>query len=88
MSTLTPDVVRFSRKSILVLLGASLLSATGFLWPFFYSSANLPQTQLIFWSAIVFASKRELEISTMTSTTAKTIALQKINCVCGRFALE
>jgi energy-coupling factor transport system substrate-specific component len=75
MSTLTPDVVRFSRKSILVLLGASLLSATGFLWPFFYSSANLPQTQLIFWSAIVFAVVLVIVEISNSRLDAKSIAL-------------
>lgn len=75
MTTFTPDVVRFSNKSILVLLGASLLSATGFLWPFFYSSANLPQTQLIFWGAIVLAVVLVVVEISNSRLDAKSIAL-------------
>ena len=48
----TPDVITFSRKTAGVLLVASLLSAAGFLWPFFYVGENLPQTQLFFWCAV------------------------------------
>jgi energy-coupling factor transport system substrate-specific component len=34
---------------------ASLFSAAGFLWPFFFVGDNLPQTQLFFWGAVAFS---------------------------------
>jgi energy-coupling factor transport system substrate-specific component len=48
----TADVISFSRRTAFVLSVASLLSATGFLWPFFFVGENLPQTQLFFWGAV------------------------------------
>ncbi len=48
----TADVVSFSRKTGWVLLVASIFSAAGFVWPFFYKGENLPQTQLFFWIAV------------------------------------
>ena len=51
----TPDVIAFSRRTGLVLFVASLFSAAGFLWPFFYVGQNLPQTQLFFWCAVAFS---------------------------------
>jgi energy-coupling factor transport system substrate-specific component len=75
MSRFTPDVVRLRRKSILILCSASLLSATGFLWPFFYSSANVPQTQLIFWSAIALAVLLVIVEVSNSRLDAKSIAL-------------
>lgn len=48
----TADVISFSRKTAFVLSVASLLSAAGFLWPFFFVGKNLPQTQLFFWGAV------------------------------------
>ena len=51
----TPDVISFSRKTIFVLFVASLFSAAGFVWPFFYVGENLPQTQLFFWIAVAFS---------------------------------
>ena len=75
MSRFTPDVVRLRRKSILILSGASLLSATGFLWPFFYSSANVAQTQLIFWSAIALAVLLVIVEVSNSRLDAKSIAL-------------
>ena len=51
----TPNVISFSRKTAVVLFIASLFSAVGFVWPFFYVGENLPQTQLFFWIAIAFS---------------------------------
>jgi energy-coupling factor transport system substrate-specific component len=53
--TTTPSVIAFSRRTGLVLLIASLFSAAGFVWPFFYVGENLPQTQLFFWIAVGFS---------------------------------
>ena len=75
MSSFTPDIVRFRKRSILVLTGASLLSATAFLWPFFYSSANVAQTQLIFWSAIALAVFLMIVEISNSRLDAKSIAL-------------
>ena len=51
----TADVISFSRRTNLVLCVASLFSAAGFLWPFFFVGDNLPQTQLFFWGAVAFS---------------------------------
>ena len=51
----TSNVLTFSRQTAFVLLIASLFSAAGFLWPFFYEGENLPQTQLFFWIAVGFS---------------------------------
>ena len=48
----TADVISFSRRTAFVLSVASLLSAAGFLWPFFFVGENLPQIQLFFWGAV------------------------------------
>lgn len=48
----TPDVISFTRKTGLILFVASLFSAAGFVWPFFFVGENLPQTQLFFWCAV------------------------------------
>ena len=48
----TANVISFSRRTASVLSVASLLSAAGFLWPFFFVGENLPQTQLFFWGAV------------------------------------
>ena len=50
--TTTPNVIAFSRRTGLVLFIASLFSAAGFVWPFFYIGENLPQIQLFFWVAV------------------------------------
>jgi energy-coupling factor transport system substrate-specific component len=52
---LTSGVVKFSAKNAVVLAAASLLSVTGFIWPFFYAGKDLPRTQFFFWAAIVVA---------------------------------
>ena len=51
----TQDIVRFSFKNSVILGIASALSIAGFIWPFFYSGKELPQTQLFFWLAVAFA---------------------------------
>jgi energy-coupling factor transport system substrate-specific component len=51
----TQDIVRFSLKNSVILALASVLSIAGFIWPFFYSGENLPQTQLFFWLAVACA---------------------------------
>jgi energy-coupling factor transport system substrate-specific component len=51
----TPNVISFSRRTGFTLFVASLFSAAGFVWPFFYVGQNLPQTQLFFWVAVGFS---------------------------------
>ena len=51
----TANVITFSRKTAVVLFIASIFSAAGFLWPFFYVGENLPQTQLFFWCAVAIS---------------------------------
>jgi energy-coupling factor transport system substrate-specific component len=51
----TQNVITFSKQTAVVLSIASVFSAIGFIWPFFYTGENLPQTQLFFWLAVVFA---------------------------------
>ena len=75
MTISTPDVVKFKTKSILVLLFASMLSATGFLWPFFYSSANIAHTQLFFWGAIAIAFLLVIIEVSSSRLDAKSVAL-------------
>ena len=48
----TPNVISFTRKTGVILFVASIFSAAGFVWPFFYVGENLPQTQLFFWCAV------------------------------------
>ncbi|MFZ4108284.1 MAG: ECF transporter S component [Candidatus Planktophila sp.] len=71
----TADVVRFSLRNSLVLSCASIVSATGFLWPFFYSGQDLPRTQIFFWIAITIAiTLIALEVSN-SGLDAKSVAL-------------
>ncbi len=73
--TTTPSVIAFSRKTGLVLFIASLFSAAGFVWPFFYIGENLPQTQLFFWIAVAFSLVVVvLQVSTQ-QIDAKSVAL-------------
>ena len=71
----TADIVRFSYKNSFVLALASLLSAMGFLWPFFYVGTDLPRTQFFFWGAVGLAFFLVvLEISS-AQLDAKSVAL-------------
>ncbi len=51
----TNNIVTFSKVDVLVLSLASLVSAAGFLWPFFYRGESLPKTQIYFWLAVAFS---------------------------------
>jgi energy-coupling factor transport system substrate-specific component len=75
MTMFTSNVVTFKVKNILVLMCASVLSATGFLWPFFYSSAEIAQTQLIFWGAIGIAVLLVIIEVSNSRLDAKSVAL-------------
>jgi energy-coupling factor transport system substrate-specific component len=75
MNTFTADIVRFKNKNILILLGASLLSGTGFLWPFFYNNADIAQTQLLFWSATTLAVGLVIVEISNSRLDAKSVAL-------------
>ena len=73
--TTTSNVITFTRKTGLVLFVASLFSAAGFVWPFFYVGENLPQTQLFFWIAVAFSVVVViLQVSTQ-QIDAKSVAL-------------
>jgi energy-coupling factor transport system substrate-specific component len=72
---LTPDVVRFSRTSTAVLTIASVISAAGFFWPFFYSGESLPKTQIFFWFAVTIAFVLVIIQISNSSLDAKSIAL-------------
>jgi energy-coupling factor transport system substrate-specific component len=71
----TSNVITFSRNTAFVLLVASLFSAAGFLWPFFYVGENLPQTQLFFWIAVAFACLVVVLQVSSQQLDAKSIAL-------------
>ena len=75
MITATADVVRFSRRNTLVLACASLASAVGFVWPFFYSEENLPRTQIFFWIAISIALLLVIFEISNSRLDAKSVAL-------------
>ena len=75
MTMFTSNVVTFKVKNILVLMCASVLSVTGFLWPFFYSSAEIAQTQLIFWGAIGLAVLLVIIEVSNSRLDAKSVAL-------------
>jgi energy-coupling factor transport system substrate-specific component len=72
---LTGDIVKFSRRNSLVLVLASLISAAGFLWPFFYSGENLPRTQIFFWVAISIALLLIIVEISNSQLDAKSVAL-------------
>lgn len=72
---LTGDVVRFSRRNALVLSIASLISAAGFIWPFFYRGESLPKTQIFFWIAISVALLLSIFEISGSGLDSKSIAL-------------
>ena len=72
---LTGDVVKFSRRNSFVLVLASVISADGFLWPFFYSGENLPRTQIFFWVAISIALLLTIFEISNSRLDAKSVAL-------------
>jgi energy-coupling factor transport system substrate-specific component len=71
----TNDVVRFSPIGTAVLTLASLISATGFLWPFFYNGQSLPRTQLFFWAALTVAFFLVIIQISNSALDAKSVAL-------------
>lgn len=71
----TDGVVRFSKRNALVLAVASLVSAAGFLWPFFYSGQSLPKTQIFFWVAITIAILLTIVEVSNSRLDAKSVAL-------------
>ncbi len=72
---LTGDIVKFSRRNALVLSIASLISAAGFLWPFFYSGGSLPRTQIFFWIAISLAVLLTVFEISSSALDSKSVAL-------------
>jgi energy-coupling factor transport system substrate-specific component len=71
----TNDVVRFSPIATAVLTLASLISAIGFLWPFFYNGQSLPRTQLFFWAALTVAFFLVVIQISNSALDAKSVAL-------------
>ena len=71
----TNDVVRFSPIGTAVLKLASLISAAGFLWPFFYNGQSLPRTQLFFWAALSVAFFLVIIQISNSALDAKSVAL-------------
>ena len=71
----TNDVVRFSPIAAAVLTLASLISAAGFLWPFFYNGQSLPRTQLLFWAALTVAFFLVIVQISNSALDAKSVAL-------------
>ena len=71
----TPNVITFSRKTAVVLFIASIFSAAGFLWPFFYVGENLPQTQLFFWCAVAISFALVVVQISSQQLDAKSVAL-------------
>ena len=71
----TNDVVRFSPIGTAVLTLASLISAAGFLWPFFYNGQPLPRTQLFFWAALSVAFFLVIIQISNSALDAKSVAL-------------
>jgi energy-coupling factor transport system substrate-specific component len=54
---------------------ASLISAAGFLWPFFYNGQSLPRTQLFFWAALSVAFFLVIIQISNSALDAKSVAL-------------
>jgi energy-coupling factor transport system substrate-specific component len=71
----TNDVVKFSSLGTTVLTLASLISAAGFLWPFFYTGQSLPHTQLFFWAALSVALFLVIVQISNSALDAKSVAL-------------
>ena len=71
----TNDVVKFSPLGTAVLTLASLISAAGFLWPFFYNGQSLPRTQLFFWAALTVAFFLVIVQISNSDLDAKSVAL-------------
>ena len=71
----TNDVVKFSPLGTAVLTLASLISAAGFLWPFFYNGQSLPRTQLFFWAALTVAFFLVIVQISNSALDAKSVAL-------------
>ena len=71
----TNDLVRFSPIGTAVLTLASLISAAGFLWPFFYNGQSLPRTQLFFWAALSVAFFLVIIQISNSALDAKSVAL-------------
>jgi len=71
----TNDVVRFSPIGTAVLTLASLISAAGFLWPFFFNGQSLPRTQLFFWAALSVAFFLVIIQISNSALDAKSVAL-------------
>ena len=71
----TNDVVKFSPIGTAVLALASLISAAGFLWPFFYNGQSLPRTQLFFWAALSVAFILVIVQISNSALDAKSVAL-------------
>jgi energy-coupling factor transport system substrate-specific component len=71
----TNDVIRFSPLGTAVLTLASLISAAGFLWPFFYNGQSLPRTQLFFWAALSVAFFLVIIQISNSALDAKSVAL-------------
>ena len=71
----TNDVVRFSPIGTAVLTLASLISAAGFMWPFFYNGQSLPRTQLFFWAALSVAFFLVIIQISNSALDAKSVAL-------------
>jgi energy-coupling factor transport system substrate-specific component len=71
----TNDVVRFSPLGTAVLTLASLISAAGFMWPFFYNGQSLPRTQLFFWAALSVAFFLVIIQISNSALDAKSVAL-------------
>lgn len=72
---LTNGVVSFSLRNTAVLTVASLISAAGFLWPFFYSDKDLPRTQIFFWIAMTVSVFLTITQISNSRLDAKSVAL-------------
>ena len=71
----TNDVVKFTALGTAVLTLASVISAAGFLWPFFYNGQSLPRTQLFFWAALTVALFLVIVQISNSDLDAKSVAL-------------